>query len=190
LGVEAIVLMGDIGNSATVASMAAEAIARFGTIDILVNNAAIRAHKPFLEVTDEEWHQVFDTDLHAGAYLSRAFLPGMVAQKWGRIVNLTGRSAIAGASERAHVAAAKNALWGLTRALAREFGPHRITVNAVSPFMIGKGKSEPAPSDLSINAMGRKGKVTEVAAACGFLCSDEGAYISGQMIGVDGAAGG
>ena len=189
LDVDALVVMGDIGKPDVVKAMAKEALAHFGTIDILVNNAAIRAHKPFLEITDEDWHAVFDTDLHSAAYLSRAFLPGMAAQKWGRIVNLTGKSAIAGASERAHVAAAKNALWGLTRVLAREFGSSGITVNAVSPYMIGKGKAAPAAPDFSINAIGRKGKVTEVAALCGFLCSEDGGYISGQMIGVDGAAG-
>ena len=82
LGVEAAVLMGDVGDPEEAKRMAAEALARFGTIDILVNNAAIRPHQGFLEISDADWHRVIDVDLNAAMHFARAFLPGMCAQGW------------------------------------------------------------------------------------------------------------
>ncbi len=189
-GVDALVLMGDVGKADEAKRLAAAALAPFGTIDILVNNAAIRPHQGFLEISDTDWHRVLDVDLNAAMQLSRAFLPGMIAQGWGRIVNVTGMNAIVGNPAGAHISAAKHGVWGLTKALAREFGPSGITVNAISPGPIAAdGESLVSPRRAGAIAripLGRMGRNEEIAAVCGMLCSEEGGYVSGQMIAVNG----
>jgi 3-oxoacyl-[acyl-carrier protein] reductase len=147
----------------------------------------------FLDLADEDWHRVIDVDLHAAFYTTKAFLPGMVARRWGRIVNLTGMNAIQGYAGRAHVSAAKHGLWGLTKALAREFGPYGVTVNAVSPGPIDTAHDDAAREahirgQLGRIPLGRLGQPEEVARVVGFLASEDGAFVSGQMIGVNGAA--
>ena len=193
LAVEAICLLGDVGQAADVQRMAREALERFGTVDILVNNAAIRPAKPFLELDEADWHRVLDVDLNAAFYTAKAFLPGMVAAGWGRIINLTGMNAIHGYAGRAPVSAAKHGVWGLTKALAKEFGPRGVTVNAVSPGPIRSQHPDPAmtqhiESQLGKIPLGRLGKPQDIAALCGFLASDAGGFISGQMIAANGAA--
>jgi len=190
LGVEAVVLVGDVGRAAEAKRMAAAALDRFQTIDILVNNAAIRPHRGFFEISDEDWHRVIDVDLNAAMHFARAFLPGMIAQGWGRIVNFTGLNAIMGNPAGAHISAAKHGVWGLTKALAREFGPKGVTVNAISPGPIapdGGDLHDPRRADqIARVPLGRQGTPEEIAAVCGMLCSDDGSYVSGQMIAVSG----
>jgi len=193
LGRSALAVVGDVGRADDVRALAEKALSEFGKVDIVVNNAAIRPGKPFLEMADSEWHQVLGVDLHGAYYTSKAFLPGMVTQRWGRIVNLLGMNALQGYVARAHVSAAKHGLWGLTKALAREFGPHGITVNAVSPGPIRTDQSDPAmarhiESQLPRIPLGRLGEPQDIARLCGFLASDDGAFISGQVIGANGAA--
>ncbi|HEV8641731.1 MAG TPA: 3-oxoacyl-ACP reductase family protein [Methylomirabilota bacterium] len=192
-GVRALALMADVGKSAEVRRLAERALAEFGRVDIVINNAAIRPERPFLELGEEDWHRVLDVDLHSAFYTAKAFLPGMVAQRWGRIVNLTGMNAIQGHAGRVHVSTAKHGLWGLTKALAREFGPHGITVNAISPGPIEGERDDPASaqhirSQLGRIPLGRLGAPEDIARICGFLASGDGAFISGQMLAVNGAA--
>jgi 3-oxoacyl-[acyl-carrier protein] reductase len=194
-GVAAEVAMGDVGSAAACARIAEQAIARFGAVDVLVNNAALRPQKPFLEMSEEEWRRVMAVDLDAAVWLSRACLPGMVARGWGRVVNFTGMNAIHGYAGRAPVSVAKHGVWGLTKALAKEFGPRGITVNAISPGPIA---ADDAPGDAaaagyraSIVArvpLGREGLPMEVAAVLRMLVSDGGAYVNGQMLQVNGGA--
>lgn len=193
LGVEALVAVADVGRADQVERMAEEALKHFGTVDIVVNNAAIRPSTPFLELSDMQWHEVLAVDLHAAFYTAKAFLPGMVAQRWGRIINLTGMNAIHGYAGRAPVSAAKHGLWGLTKALAKEFGPSGITANAISPGPIRSHHPDPAmtrhiESQLAKIPLGRLGEPQDIAAVCGLLASEEGGFISGQMIAVNGAA--
>lgn len=141
-GVQAMVAMGDVGRPEECARIAQDAIARFGAVDVLVNNAALRPAKPFLDMTEEEWRRVISVDLDAAVWLARACLPGMVARGWGRIVNFTGMNAIHGYAGRAPVSVAKHGVWGLTKALAKEFGPKGITVNAISPGPIAADEEE------------------------------------------------
>lgn len=192
-GAEALVALGDVGQASAVAEIAAAALARFGTVDVVVNNAAIRPQKPFLELTDEDWRRVLDVDLNSAFYACRAFLPGMIGKGWGRIVNVTGMNAIHGYSGRAPVSVAKHGLWGLTKALAKEFGPKGVTVNAISPGPIRTEHPDPATTRhiagmLPQVPLGRLGEPEDIAALCGFLCSNEGGFVNAQMIASNGGA--
>jgi 3-oxoacyl-[acyl-carrier protein] reductase len=193
-GGEAEMVTGDLGAPAEVDAIAARALEAFGAVDVLVNNAAIRPESPLERLTDEAWHQVFQVNLHSAFALSRAFVPGMKARGGGRIVYFTGMNAMHGYVARPHVSASKHALWGLTKALAKELGPHGITVNAISPGPIATehpdnpGMEHHIQSMLSRVPLGRLGTPEEIAALTGFLCSGEGAYVSGQMIACNGAA--
>jgi 3-oxoacyl-[acyl-carrier protein] reductase len=192
-GVRALAVPGDVGRAEDVRRLAERALAEFSRVDVVVNNAAIRPQRPFLDMSEAEWQRVLDVDLNAAFHTAKAFLPGMVAQRWGRVVNITGMNAIQGHGGRVHVSTAKHGLWGLTKALARELGPHGVTVNAVSPGPIEPEQAEPAHVDyirsqLSRIPVGRLGTPADIARICGFLASEEGGFISGQMIAVNGAA--
>jgi 3-oxoacyl-[acyl-carrier protein] reductase len=193
LGVEALVAMGDVGMREDAARIAEEALKSFGSVDILVNNAAVRVDKKFLEMSEEAWRYAMAVNFDSAYWLSRACLPGMVEKRWGRIVNFAGMNAING-SLCAHVCAAKHAAWGLTKALAKEFGGTGITVNIVSPGpIVGEGH-DPAVVAVHLAIMkarvpvGRVGTPDEVAAVVGLLASDAGAFVNGQMIQVNGGA--
>jgi len=194
-GVEAMVVMGDVGSAAECARIAGEAIGRFGAVDVLVNNAALRPAKPFLEMAEDEWRRVIAVDMDAAVWLSRACLPGMLARGWGRIVNFTGMNAMHGYAGRAPVSVAKHGVWGLTKALGKEFGPKGITVNAISPGPIAADEQRTEAADIAYRAsavakvpVGREGTPAEVAAVARMLVSDGGAYVNGQMLQVNGGA--
>jgi 3-oxoacyl-[acyl-carrier protein] reductase len=193
LGVEALVAMGDVGVRADAQRIADEALQRFGTVDILVNNAAIRKNATFLDMSEEDWRYAISVNFDASYWLSRRCLPGMIEKGWGRIINFAGMNAIHGYNGRAHVSASKHASWGLTKALAKEFGPKGITANIVSPGPI-MGEEQDAVQAAHITPMkarvpvGRLGTPSEVAAAVALLASDAGAFINGQMIQVNGGA--
>lgn len=192
-GREALVAMGDCGAAADCRRMVQEGIERFGRIDVLVHNAAIRPATPFLDMTEDDWHRVMDVNLTASFRLAQAVLPGMVEAGWGRIVLFAGMNAIHGYSGRAHVSVSKHGNWGLAKALAKEFGPKGVTANIVSPGPIA---SEHADASMTqhIRAqegripVGRLGTPEEVAATVSLLASDRGAFINGQIIQVNGGA--
>lgn len=192
LGAKAIVIMGDVGKADECKRIAGEVIKAFGAVDALLNNAALRPSKPFLETSDDDWRRVLSVDMEAAIWLSRACLPGMVGKGWGRIVNFAGMNAIHGHAGRVPVSVAKHGVWGLTKSLAMEFGPKGITTNIISPGPIAPDNEE---HNASVHArkealakvpLGRMGKPAEVAAAARLLVSDAGAYINGQMIAVNG----
>jgi 3-oxoacyl-[acyl-carrier protein] reductase len=191
-GVEAHVLMGDVGDAQEAKRLAAASLERFGAIDILINNAGFRPHQPLLSISDAEWATVLDVNLNACFWLSRAFLPRMIEKRWGRIVNFAGMYAMRGTAEHAHIAAAKHAGWGLAKAIASEFGRYGITANSVSPGPIRKDGQEAADTAEEGARhrvpLGRTGLPNEVAALVALLCSDEGGFISGQMLAVNGGA--
>jgi 3-oxoacyl-[acyl-carrier protein] reductase len=194
LGVKALAVIADMAKRDQVEAMAARALAEFGRIDILINNAAIRPHKPFTEVTVEDWEAVRGVVLDGALYLTRAVIESMVKNRYGRILFFTGEGAFVGGSGRAHVSAAKMGLVGLARALASEFAAHNIRVNVVSPGSIDTRRDNPewyqghAPSAAGI-PLGRQGAVDEIAATCLFLVSDDGGFITGQTIHVNGGTG-
>src|SRR5580704_3800307 len=189
LGAKTLVVMGDVGKPEDCQRIADAAIEQFGAVDVLINNAALRPNKPFLEMSEAEWRRVIAVDLDASVWLSRACLPGMLKNGWGRIVNFTGMNAIHGHAGRTPVSVAKHGVWGLTKALAMEFGPKKITVNAISPDVEEKNASAQARAQTVARVpLGRMGMPIEVAAAARLLVSEAGAYINGQMIQVNGGA--
>jgi 3-oxoacyl-[acyl-carrier protein] reductase len=193
LGVRAITVMADIANKDQVEAMAARALSEFGRVDILINNAAIRPHKPFTELTSGDWEAVRGVVLDGAVYLTRALIEPMVSNGYGRILFFTGEGAFVGGSGRAHVSAAKMGLVGFARGLASEFAARNIRVNVVSPGSIDTQRANPewyqgrAPSAAGI-PLGRQGTVDEIAATCLFLVSDDGGFITGQTIHVNGGA--
>lgn len=186
-GREALVAMGDMSSAQDVSRVAERALDRFGTVDILVNNAARRPHKPFLEMTDADWDGVVDVALTGAFRTSRAFLPGMVEQRFGRIINFAGMKAIRGYFEGAPISAAKHGVWGLTKALSTEFAPHGITANVVSPGQIRKDSvAEDDPKRVASIPAGFMGTSADIAAAVGYLASPDARFVTGQMIAVNG----
>jgi 3-oxoacyl-[acyl-carrier protein] reductase len=192
-GGEALVAMGDVGSPEGCRRIADAALAEFGRVDVLVNNAALRPSKPFLESTVEDIRRVLAVDMEAAIWLSQACLPGMIERGWGRIVNFTGMNAIHGHAGRAPVTVAKHGSWGLAKVLANEFGAKGITANAVSPGPIAADDEDANPSAYRQKMLqrvpaGRMGTTAEVAAVVRMLASDAGAYVNGQMIQVNGGA--
>jgi 3-oxoacyl-[acyl-carrier protein] reductase len=190
-GVKAIAVVADVARKDQVDAMVARAMSEFGRIDILVNNAAIRPHKPFTEVTVQDWEAVRGVVLDGAVYCTRAVIESMVKNKYGRIVFFTGEGAFMGGSGRAAVSAAKMGLVGLARGLASEFAAQNIRVNVVSPGSIDTSRANPewyqgrTPSAAGI-PLGRQGTVDEIAATCLFLVTDDGGFITGQTIHANG----
>ncbi|MFY0690468.1 MAG: SDR family oxidoreductase [Paracoccaceae bacterium] len=186
-GRQSLVVMGDMGSADDVARVSEAALGKFGVIDILVNNAARRPHKPFLEMTDDDWDRVVDPALTGAFRTARAFMPGMVDKGWGRVINLAGMVAIRGYFEGAPISAAKHGVWGLTKALSTEFASKGITVNVISPGQIRKDElTEDDPARAAKIPAGVMGVSNDIAAIAGFLATPEARFITGQMIGVNG----
>jgi len=188
----AMVAMGDIGVQADAEAIAAAGINAYGAIDVLVSNASIRPSTPFLDATDADWERVMNVDFYASVWLARACLPGMLDRGWGRIITFAGRNAIAGSLGRPHVAAAKHACLGLTRSLANEFGRQGVTSNMISPgVVVGEvpdtgivgARYEQFTAESTV---GRLGTPDDIAGAVDLLVSDEGGFINGQMLQING----
>src|SRR5437660_4193803 len=142
-GVKALSAIADVAKKDQVDAMVARALSEFGRIDILINNAAIRPHKPFTELTMEDWEAVRGVVLDGAMYCTRAVIPSMVENRYGRILFFAGEGAFTGGSGRAHVSAAKMGLVGMARALAVELAGHNIRANVVSPGSIDTRRDHP-----------------------------------------------
>ena len=187
-GGQAVAKIADVGQPEGAASLIDAAIAAFGRLDILVNNAAVRREIDFERLDYQEWRAITATILD-GAYLcAHAAAPHLIAAGGGSIVNIGGLSSYTGAARRAHVIAAKAGLVGLTRALAHDLAPHRITVNCVAPGLIDTERRGPEPAHHAKHAtlVGRRGTPEEVAAVVRFLCGPEARYITGQTLHANG----
>lgn len=188
LGVDADVFGADLGDGDQAVGLVERVLARFGRIDALVNNAGRTLVGPFLAITPADWDEVIATDLSAAFHTSRAVLPSMLERGDGSIVNIASRLGQMGVHETAAYSAAKAGLIGLTRALAIEFGPRGIRVNAVAPGVtITDMTADLVDSDegkrrMAAMPLGRFGRADEVADAVIFLLSDDAALFVGQTL--------
>jgi 3-oxoacyl-[acyl-carrier protein] reductase len=188
-GGRATAMLADVSDRESLQAMLDAALAEYGHIDIVVNNAATRPSKGFLEMTYEDWRSVLATDLDAAFIASRAAAPGMVERGWGRIVNLSGLSAFQGGHEGVHISAAKVGVIGLTRALSAELAHAGVTTNCIVPGLIDTREGDLPPrlqARLAGIPAGRQGTVEDIAAMCVFLCTDAAGYVTGQTIHVNG----
>ena len=189
-GAEVVTALCDVGDENQVKAMVQTAERAFGSVDVLVNNAANRIQGPFLEQSNEDWRATAAVNLDGPIFASRAVLPGMVERGWGRIVNYSGVSAYRGGG--ALKAAVKLGIVGFTRGLAREFGKHGVTVNAIAPSAI-QGERDPGTErDVDISGIDPKmpiprfGQPEEVAALVVYLCSKHAGFVTGQTYHING----
>ncbi|XBS70035.1 SDR family NAD(P)-dependent oxidoreductase [Acerihabitans sp. KWT182] len=191
---QALLHLTDISEPAGAEGLMAAAINRFGKIDILVNNAAIRREVPFEHLDLRQWREVLAVILDGAFLCASAALPALRQAGEGAIINIGGMSAHAGSSGRAHVITAKAGLVGLTRALAHDLGPDGITANCVVPGMIntvrGEAAGDTAPSHHAIHStlVGRRGSPEDIASLVRFLSGPHARYLTGQIIHANGGA--
>ena len=190
LGRRAVVALGDVTNENDVVARFSTSTQTFGGVDILVNNAAIRGEKPFLDMTLEEWRATNSVILDGAFLCSREALRSMVGRGGGTIVNLGGVSAHVGAKRRAHVATSKAGLVGLTKSLAVEFADQNITVNCVAPGKIGGKRSATSGASPEMGTggpiVGREGEIAEAAFVILSMCMPEARFMTGQTVHVSG----
>lgn len=157
-------------------------------IQVLVNNAGIRKDNLMFWMSDDEWHQVLGTSLNGAFYTTRAVLKYMLNKKTGRIINIVSLSGIKGMPGQANYSAAKAGVIGMTKALAQEAAKKRVTVNAIAPGFIETDMTSNLPvEDLKkLVPLNRFGTANEVAALVGFLASEDSAYITGEVISING----
>jgi len=181
----------DVTDAGAVAAMVEATLRRFGRLDFLVNNAAVRAETPFAEIRFEEWRRVLSTILDGAFICTQACLPHLVRAGGGSIVNIGGLTAHKGAAGRAHVITAKAGIAGMTRALALDLAPHHITVNCVVPGTIETVRGLPGAPERPDNRralppIGRRGEPEEIAAMVRTLCGPDMRYLTGQSLHVNG----
>lgn len=191
LGGEALIAAADVTVSEQVKAMADSIMAKWLQIDILVNNAGINRNNMILRLSEKDWDEVLKINLKSAFLCSRTVLPGMMSRNWGRIINIASVAGLRGKLGRVSYAASKGGLIAFTRSLATEVGSRSITVNALAPGFITTRMSEEVPREyqdlvLSMISLQRAGTPAEVAELASFLASDRAAYITGQVIAVDG----
>lgn len=168
---------------------AVTALLEDGPIQIVVNNAGIHDDAPMAGMRDEQWKRVIDVSLHGFFHVTQPLLLSMARARWGRIVSISSVAGVTGNRGQTNYAAAKSALHGATKSLAREMASRSITANVVAPGVIAGSMAQDAFPPERIKQMvpaGRAGTPEEVAALVGFLCSADAGYINGQVIGIDG----
>lgn len=191
MGRKAIAIQADVKDASSVASMVEEVKKTFGRIDILVNNAGVTRDGLLMRMKDEDWETVIDTNLRGVFQCTKAVSKIMMKQRYGRIVNMASVVGLVGNAGQANYAASKAGVIGFSKSVARELASRGITVNMVAPGCIDTDMTA-VLSDKVREAMladiplARVGKPEDVANAVAFLVSDEAAYITGQVINVDG----
>jgi 3-oxoacyl-[acyl-carrier protein] reductase len=191
MGARAEAIQADVSSEAGAKDLVAACVARYGTVDILVNNAGIARDQLSALMREDDWDAVLDTDLKSAFLCAKAVQRVMLRKRWGRIINIGSVVGLRGNAGQANYAAAKAGLVGLTKTLARELGPRGVTVNLVAPGYVETDMTASLGEKLVSEALanipvGRLGQPDDVAAAVAFLASEEAAYITGQVLCVDG----
>lgn len=194
LGKGAHYLVNDVTDLATLPGLIQQVEATLGAIDILVNNAGVNMKKPALEVTDDDFHRIVQTNLHAVFALTRECARRMIARQRGSIIMITSMAAYYGIDRVAAYAASKSAVAGMIKVLASEFSPYNVRINAIAPGFIETDMMKTAMSGdpdrmnraLRRTPMNRFGKPADIGYAAVFLASDASGYITGASLPVDG----
>ncbi|WP_302200639.1 3-oxoacyl-[acyl-carrier-protein] reductase [uncultured Gemmiger sp.] len=194
LGVQAVVLQADVTNPAECQNLVEKAAGTFGRLDVLVNNAGVNADKLILRMQEADFDKVIDTNLKGAFFCCKAACKLMMRQRYGRIINISSVVGLHGNAGQSNYAASKAGLIGLTKSLAKEFAARGVTVNAVAPGFIETDMTAAMPETAKAAALaavpaGRIGHADEVAAAVAFLAGSQAAYITGQVLCVDGGMG-
>ena len=193
VGRRALAIDADVASAASVARAVERVHGSLGRAAILVNDAGIASFVPFLEMPEGEWDRMIAVHLKGTFHCCKAFVPGMAAVGWGRVVNISSVAGLRGGPSLTHYAAAKAGIVGFTKALAIEVGPLGITVNAIAPGLIDTpllAKSGMPSAILDVvreqTPMRRIGTPEDIAAACAYLASDEASFTTGQVLSPNG----
>jgi 3-oxoacyl-[acyl-carrier protein] reductase len=190
-GGKAAVFQLDVADEEQIKAVVKGAIAELGKVDILVNNAGITRDQLVMRMKRADWDAVIHTNLTSAYLCIQQVIPGMLKQRWGRIINVTSVFGQMGQAGQANYAASKAGLIGLTMAIAREVGSRNITCNAVAPGFIATAMTDALPEELKQTGLkaiplGRIGTTEDVAGAVNFLASDEASYITGHVLNING----
>lgn len=193
-GGSAAVVQGDVAAAEEAEALVGAAVEALGGLDILVNNAGVTRDNLLMRLSEDDWDAALNTNLKGAFLCARAAIRPMLRQRFGRIVNMSSVVALTGNPGQANYAAAKAGLLGFTRTVAREVASRGVTVNALAPGFIETQMIESIPEDLRARILeriplGRFGAPEDVAGCVAFLCGDDGAYITGQTISIDGGLG-
>lgn len=191
LGVETLIVKGDIGSSEDCARIVDEAVKAFGTVDILVNNAGITRDNLLMRMTDEEFDAVIATNLRGTYSMMKAVSRIMMKNRYGRIVNMASVVGLMGNAGQVNYSASKAGVIGMTKSFAREIATRGITVNAVAPGFIQTDMTAALPEDAAKSLaesipVKKLGQAEDVANAVAFFVKEESGYITGQVLSVDG----
>lgn len=191
MGRKAIAVQADVRDEQAVQNMVKRTIDELGDLHILVNNAGLTRDNVMMRMKEEDWDIVLDTNLKGAFFCIKAAQRQMIRNRYGRIVNITSIAGISGNAGQANYASAKAGLIGLTKSVAKELGSRNITCNAVAPGYIPTDLTADLPESfleqaLKLTPLGRFGTVEDVAKAVAFLASDAAAFITGQVLRVDG----
>lgn len=191
VGRNSLALGANVGRSDEVSQAVERVVSELGSLDILVNNAGVTRDQLLLRMSDEDWDTVLTVNLKGAFNLVRASVKTMMKSRWGRIINITSIVGLSGQAGQANYAASKAGLIGFTKSVAKEFGSRGITCNAIAPGfvetdMTKKLSEEMRDRVISTAPLGRLGSPGDIASVALFLASDASAYITGQVLVVDG----
>jgi NAD(P)-dependent dehydrogenase (short-subunit alcohol dehydrogenase family) len=189
-----IVVAADVSSPSDVGSAFEYVYGRFGRIDVLINNAGIADVRDFWDITEEDWDRVFAVNARGTFSCTRAVIPHMMKQRFGRVVNISSTAGVNGTPRHSHYSASKAAVIGMSRALAKEVADRNVTVNCIAPGLIDTPLAHDVVTPelrawaIERIPMGRMGSVADIAYAASFLASDEAGFITGQTLSPNGGS--